>query len=192
MAMLMGSRTRGRSRRRSGRRTGPATEWVPAVTAFSLSPATPFICLPLIPNATITELTEPVYWGGHLEVFARADIIDDVPATGVVALGLRVLSQRTVTTADPASVPLPFSDGEGDWPWLRYIALSSFPGVYLGTNIFSDIAGTVRFHDLLRAKRRLTEDDEVALVAELLPGPPITSTGQICFVIGSRLLLRQK
>lgn len=184
--------TRRRSRRPFFRSRNIATEWVPSLSSFQVTPAAPVFGLPLIPNEVVKTMTEPTFYGGYLDVTVMADRLEGTDSLGVVSLGIHVLPQR-VTEASVPSWPLPFSDAEGDWPFLRNYLVVSNPadaGTTGGLPNFD--LQVVREHHRLRSRRRVTEDDVVFLVAELLTGPPIVPAGQICLTVFARLLMRQK
>lgn len=195
--------SRSRSPRRSStarsRRSSGSTEWVASNSLLSMSPETNWLAAPVVLNSTIQSMTSPTYLGGHLDVVIQAaELAPFPPAVGGVALGLAVIPQRTLEAAlaatganPPSPIPLPWSDAEGDWPWLRfcYVSALGMDQTVAATN-HSDLS-VVRFHDVARSKRRLSEDDALVLVTELVGTGSFPVQGVFCLSVTTRLLLRQ-
>jgi len=201
MAMAFPSVRSGRrtSRSRSQRRNSSgSTEWVASISYVTMqSDVVNWVAFEIVPNIHVQTMTSPTYLGGHVEVLANVTATaPETSAQGVVALGICVLPQRTLEAAlgaalgDPAPIPLPFSDAEGDWPYHRFFYLS-------GTGADGTLdprhtnSSLVRFHDVARSKRKLSEDDALVGVAEFVGSVIVPPTGFANLVVTSRVLLRQ-
>jgi len=159
----------------------------------------PWIAFPLIPNETIATMTEPTFLGGYVDLMVTAvDVAPAVPpAQSSFAFGIRPLPQRTLeaaqaTVGGAAPIPLPFSDAEASWPYVRYGYVST-AGIDTAarTSGSHDDLSLVRMHDLIRSKRKLSEDDALVGIVELLGVAALPPTGNVCFAVHSRLLLKQ-
>lgn len=207
MAVQVSSRrTRSGSRRGSFRRSSSSsTEWVATSHAITLTWDTvPWAVVNLLPNEVLTDLTDPTYLGGFFDLLVTAiDVPPAVPpAQSSWAFGVRPLPLRTFDAAvagagsptdDPdRPVPLPWTDAEGDWAYLRY-GYNSTAAVDLAARPAGahDELSLVRIHDLARSKRKLKADELLAGVFEIFGSATLPPTGNICFQLHSRLLVRQ-
>lgn len=198
MAVVLPSRSRGRTRSRNSSRrrsSSGSTEWVASnsyVTAHA--PDVPVVLFEVVPNAVIKTMTSPTFLGGHVEVLASAMTVPpDVYATSSVGLGICVLPQRTFETwtpGDPPTFPLPWSDAEGDWPYLRIFYLIGSDLAGASSDLVTD-RSVVRFHDVARSKRRVTEDDALVGIVEMFGTTAVPPQGAVSVEIATRLLLRQ-
>lgn len=200
MAMVFPSARSGRRRSRTSNRSrssSGSTEWVASTSYITLTAGSvEVVPYALVPNSLIKTMTSPTYLGGHVEVLAMANASPpETIGQGSLALGICVLPERTFNASGAglpadATIPLPFSDAEGDWPYHRMFSVS-----VTGTGGLVDASysptSAVRFHDVARSKRRLSEDDVVVGIIELYGTPLVPPTGQINVQLHTRLLLRQ-
>lgn len=209
MARLASSaRTRSAPRRGSSRRSSSgSTEWVATAHFLTLTWDTlPWAVFNLIPNEVATDLTDPTYLGGFFDVVVTAiDVPPAVPpAQASFAIGVRPLPLRTYdaavelqggvggTAAPDRPIPLPWTDGEGNWSYLRYGYVSTAGSdLAVHTDNHHDDLSLVRIHDMARSKRKLASDELLAGVVEIFGAPTLPPTGNVCFAIHARLLLRQ-
>jgi len=179
--------SRGSRARRAGSRRSPKTEWTMSSVEVQLAPASATLALVMIDNSVINRMTEPTFYGAHVEYFLRWPVVEETASFSDIAWGICVLPGRLfdVTGVGIGPFPLPFSDGEGDWIWNRFIS---------GTSQGADPSTSTdrqRGYDRLRARRRLSEDDVVAVVFEMLTGGPVAPSGVCNITLSMRALLRQ-
>lgn len=199
------SSSRSFRKRRSGssfrRSSSGSTEWVGSVSMITLTWDTvAWVAFPLVSNEQIKTMTSPTYLGGFYDILVTAiDVPPAVPpAQGSWAFGVRPMAQRTFEAAlaaplaGAAPIPLPFQDSEASWAVWRagYVSTAGNDLAASATNAWSDLS-LVREHLVSRSARKLTEDDALVGVVEVFGNSALPPTGNICFHIATRLLVRQ-
>lgn len=200
MAQVILSRSRGRARsgRRSSSRTSGSTEWVASSSSFAISSTVNWLVAPVIPNSVIASMTSPTFLGGHIEcVMCGSTQAPGPPAVGTVGFGIMAIPQRTLEAAqavvspDPAPVALPFSDAEASWPYLRYVPINTLASDQTTPVVDPGICSAARFHDVVRSKRKLSEDDALVWILEYIGTEFFPAQGIVCIQVSTRFLLRQ-